>query len=795
METERAEQIIVRGLVQGVGFRPFVWRLAQRLALVGEVGNEGDAVVIRARAAQPALDALTHALRAEAPPLARVDSIERAAISAFAGDGFTIAASAPGTVSVGVVADIAACPTCLVETADPTARRHRYAFTNCTDCGPRFSIVEGLPYDRATTTMRGFPLCEACRAEYGNPADRRFHAQPIACPACGPRPTLEVDGAEVDGDPIAEAAALLRAGRILAIKGLGGFHIACDATDETAVAELRARKHRPAKPLAVMLRDRAMVAALCVAGEAEIAALEGPAAPIVLLRLRADAVPAPSLAPSLAPRQNRLGAMLPYTPLHHLLMAAADRPLVMTSGNRSGEPQVTNNEAAREKLKGIVDGFLLHDRPIARRLDDSVAQLAAERVRVMRRGRGLAPVPRDLPEGFAGAPPVLALGGELKSAICLTIGRKALLSHHLGELEEPATQDAFERAVADYAALFDHRPAAIAVDAHPDYRPSRFGAALGVERGLPLVAMQHHHAHIAAVMAEHGRPLEAGAVVGIALDGLGLGEDGTLWGAEILLCDYRTSRRLARLRPIPLAGGDAASREPWRVLLAHLDAALGPEAVPAHLFEGRPVATLRAIMAKGINAPLASSAGRLFDAMAALLGLAPGRLDFEGEAAMALQALAEGLSPSSRPQRSAEPGSRPGLAQVGEAMSADTQSTPYTFAQSAVDGLIEIDPAPMWRTALADLAAGRPRAGIARRFHEGVAETFARAALSLAERHGASAVALSGGVFQNALLLEATLNRLQGHGLELLIPGEVPANDGGLAFGQAVVAAARLIGG
>lgn len=751
------EEIIVRGIVQGVGFRPFVWRLAQRFMLQGEVSNRGDAVIVIASGRQVALDAFTTALTTEAPPLARVDGVERRTGRPFAGDSFTIAASAPGTVSVGVVADIATCPACLAEMRDARARRHRYAFTNCTDCGPRFSIVEGLPYDRATTTMRGFAMCPDCRAEYENPADRRFHAQPIACPACGPRLLPEAEG-----EAFERAAARLHAGEILAIKGIGGFHIACDATNEAAVAKLRTRKHRPSKPLAVMMPDRGTLEALCEVSDAEYAALAHPSAPIVLLRLRAGA----ALVPSVAPGQNRLGVMLPYTPLHHLLMEAVGRPLVMTSGNRSSEPQIFRDDEARDRLAGIVDGFLAHDRPIARRLDDSVIQIVAGAVQVMRRGRGLAPVPRDLPAGFANALPVLALGGELKSAICLTLAGKALLSHHLGDLDEPATQDAFESAIADYSALFAHQPAAIAVDLHPDYQPSRFGAALAAERGLPLVAVQHHHAHIAAVMAERGWPLDGGTVIGIALDGLGLGEDGTIWGAEILLCDYRTSHRLARLKPIPLAGGDAANREPWRVLLAHLDAALGVDAVPADLFEGLPAATLRTMIARGINAPLASSAGRLFDAMAALLGLAPSRLGFEGEAAMALQALAE-AAPDDLP--------------------------PYPFARTDKGELIEVDPAPMWRTALGDLIGGTAPTIIARRFHAGMAAAFADLAISLAVQHGAKAVALSGGVFQNALLLEIFLRRFAGTGLDVLTPEQVPANDGGLAFGQAAVAAARLL--
>ncbi|MGA0562821.1 carbamoyltransferase HypF [Ancylobacter sp. VNQ12] len=758
----KAERIVVRGLVQGVGFRPFVWRLARRLGIEGDVSNVGDAVLIRAAAPPEVLGAFAAALTEEAPPLARVEAVERAPLPAFHGEGFAIAASAPGTVSAGVVPDIATCPACRTEIRDPAARRHRYAFTNCTDCGPRFSIVEGLPYDRATTTMRGFRLCPDCQGEYEDPADRRFHAQPIACPACGPRLTLEIGGTPASGDPLAEAAERLKAGAILAIKGIGGFHIACDATNETAVAELRRRKHRPTKPLALMVRDRAMLEELCAMEPAEWEALCRPSAPILLLRRHEGAM----LAPSLAPGNARLGVMLPYTPLHHLLMEAVGRPLVLTSANRSGEPQIYRDAEVREGLAGIIDGVLTHDRPIARRLDDSVARLAAGAVRVMRRGRGLAPAPRALPPGFAPAPAVLALGGELKSAICLSTAGRALLSHHLGDLDELATQDAFETAIADYTALFDHRPAAIAVDLHPDYRASRLGAALAAARGLPLIGVQHHHAHIAAAMAEHGWTVDAGPVIGLALDGLGLGEDGTAWGAEILLCDYTQSRRLARLTPIALAGGDVASREPWRVLLAHLDAALPPEDVPTGLFDGLPAATVRAMIARGINAPPASSAGRLFDAMAALLGLAPHRLSFEGEAALALEALAAGAPPAE------------GV---------------YAFDVVARQGLAEIDPAPMWRAAVADLRAGQPPAAIAARFHAGVARVFARAALTAAAEQGAGAIALSGGVMQNAVLLGHLVARLAPSGLALLVPAEVPANDGGLAFGQAAVAAARLM--
>lgn len=755
------EEIEVSGIVQGVGFRPFVHRLATRLGVRGTVRNAGDRVVIHAGGARTTLDAFAAALAAEAPVLARVEVVTRRP-ALPPGDGFRIVESGPGTVSVGVVPDVATCPACQAEIADPNARRHRYAFTNCTDCGPRFSIVTGLPYDRPATTMAGFAMCPACRAEYDDPADRRFHAQPIACPDCGPR--LWLEGVEADGtDPLAHAAALLRAGRILAVKGIGGFHIACDATNAAAVETLRARKHRPTKPLAVMA-DLATARALCFLSPEEKAALAHPSAPILLLRLR----PGGPLAPGVAPGQALLGLMLPYTPLHHMLVAQTGGPLVMTSGNRSSAPQIFRDEEARAGLSGIVDGFLMHDRPIARRLDDSVARFAAGGLRVMRRGRGLAPMPLRLPADFAKAPPVLAMGGELKSALCLTHGAKALLSHHLGDLDEPATGDAFDAALADYSALFAHHPEVVAVDLHPDYRASRLGIALAEARGLRLERVQHHHAHIAAAMAEAGWRRSDGPVVGIALDGLGLGDDGTAWGAEVLVCDYRVSRRAARLAPIPLAGGDAASREPWRVLLAHLDRALGREAVDADprlagLFAGKPLPTLRAMMDKRLNAPLASSAGRLFDAASCLLGLAPDRLSHEGEAAMALEALAAG------------------------------DAAPYPFAFESTGGPMEIDPVSLWQAMHADLAARRPRADMAAAFHAGLAEAFVATATRIAEKEGIGTVALSGGVFQNARLLEETARRLAARGLATLVPAEVPANDGGLAFGQAVVAAARHI--
>lgn len=772
-----AEEIRVSGLVQGVGFRPFVWRLAHRLGLCGSVRNDGDAVVILAQGVPAALDALEAALRLDAPAAARVAAVRRAPVPPLAVADFTIAASGAGEVVAGVVADLATCPECLAEMDDPTGRRYGYPFTNCTACGPRFSIVEGLPYDRARTTMRGFSLCPACQAEYADPTDRRFHAQPIACPACGPRLLLEGENAGEEGgdDPLVRAVARVRAGGIIAVKGIGGYHFVCDATSEAAVATLRARKNRPAKPLAVLLPDLAAVTRHCRVTAAEARALTSAAAPIVLLPRRDDSPLAAGIAPGLA----RVGVLLPYSPLHHLLIRAAGCPLVLTSANRAGQPQLFRDDrAGLDGLTGLADLILRHDRPIARRLDDSVMMLADDELRVLRRARGLAPQPVPLPPGFADCPPVLALGGDMKGAVCLTQGGLALLSHHLGDLHGLDAQDAMDEAIADYTALFTHQAALVAVDRHPAYHTGRRGADLARARGLPLEKVQHHHAHVAAVLAERGWPREGGPVIGIALDGLGWGDDDTAWGAEVLCCDYTVSRRVARLRPVPLPGGDQASREPWRMLLSHLDSALGADAADAglaatglgDLFAGKPVATLRAMMTTGVNAPPASSAGRLFDAVAALLRLAPDRLSHEGEAAMALEALA---------------GAR------GDGDGGGGRASPLPFATRAVAGLEEIDPAPMWLSLLHQRAAGVDGVMLAAAFHDGLAAAFADAAIAAARREECGHVVLAGGVMQNARLLAALRRLLTAAGLEVWSAGTIPTGDGGLALGQAVVAAAR----
>ncbi|MCU0910065.1 MAG: carbamoyltransferase HypF [Rhodobacteraceae bacterium] len=732
--------IRVRGQVQGVGFRPFVWQLAQEMGIRGRVWNDAEGVGIEA--AGDRVEAFVLALGARAPALARVDAVE---VAAFAGDlpeGFEIAASRGRGAETRVTPDAATCADCAAEIRAP-GRRKGYAFTNCTHCGPRFTILHGLPYDRAQTTMAAFPMCAACRAEYESPADRRFHAQPVACPDCGPRLWFEVEGAEQPGDPVALAVAALRGGGIVAIKGLGGFHLACDAANADAVTLLRARKRRPSKPLALMGHEPALQR-ITRLGEADLALLRDPAAPIVLVPSRG------ALPDGIAPGMASLGVMLPYTPLHHLLLDAFGGVLVMTSGNLSGEPQVVGNDEARAKLAAFADGFLMNDRDIARRLDDSVER--ATPPMILRRARGRVPGTLPLPQGFEGAPQVLALGGQMKGAICLLKNGQALLGHHLGDLDDALCAEEFGKAVVDYSALFDHRAEVIAVDAHPGYRATQAGRAMG----RPAAEIFHHHAHLASCLAENGWPLGGGKVAGIVLDGTGLGPDGTIWGGELLLGDYLGAERRAWLTPAPLPGGDRAAREPWRNALVRLDQAL-LAGWADELFADRPVAVLRQAVAKGVNAPLSSSAGRLFDAFAAVLGICPGTQGYEGEAAMLLEAMAE------------EEGS--------------------TLSFALQDGLI--DPVPIWAETRAALAAGVSRPRLARAFHQGLATAFAGAARDLVKRGEAAAVALSGGCFQNALLHELTLRALGD--VPVLTHRVTPANDGGLALGQAAIAAARAL--
>jgi hydrogenase maturation protein HypF len=771
-----AETIRVSGTVQGVGFRPFVWRLAQRFNLRGLVWNDGEGVVIQAWGPDYAMAAFRHQLQAAAPPLAHVDAIRAAPLTdTKIPHDFTIVESQSGNALTNITPDAATCPQCLAEINNPANRRYRYPFTNCTHCGPRLSIIRAIPYDRANTSMQAFSQCPQCQAEYDNPADRRFHAQPNACLDCGPHLWLEAnDGRRVSDalamDNMDYAARLIRQGHILAIKGIGGFHLACDATNAEAVNRLRQRKQRYHKPFALMARDLAVIQHYASVSGEEARLLQDPAAPIVILH----ALPEAALPEDVAPGQNRLGFMLPYTPLHHLLLQNMDTALVMTSGNRSDEAQCISNEQAREQLLGIADYFLLHDRDIVNRLDDSVARIIQGRPQLLRRARGFAPSPIPLPSGFENSLPVLAMGAELKNAFCLLKQGKAIVSQHQGDLEDATVWQDYRHNLALYQQLFDHQPSVIAVDQHPEYIASKWGRELATSQGLALSSVQHHHAHIAACMAEHGLPLETEAVLGIALDGLGYGDDGTLWGGEFFLADYRHYRRLASFQPIAMPGGSRAILEPWRNTFAHLQQGLGWEQVQqkysqltfVQFMGDKPVANLRTMMEKGINSPMASSAGRLFDAVAGLLGVCRDVVSFEGQAAIGLEVLAEKTFASSEP---------------------------YAFAINRVAGesLLQLDWRELWRALLADVAVGVSLQAIAGRFHQTLLHAIVSLVKRLAAQHKFSCIVLSGGVMQNQLLLEALLKELATLNLDVLVPRQLPANDGGVALGQAVVATAR----
>jgi hydrogenase maturation protein HypF len=774
-------QIRVRGMVQGVGFRPNVWRLATQCGIAGRVCNDGEGVLIQAWGAVSALDDFAARLRSEAPPLARIDVIEcRAIASDKVPREFSIAQSTGGAVHTAVVPDAPTCTACIADIRNPYDRRWGYGFTNCTHCGPRLSIVRAVPYDRGNTTMSAFAMCERCRSEYENPADRRFHAQPIACADCGPRLWLE----DALGAVLAESSvpalqavrSALRSGRIVAIKGLGGFHLACDALDAAAVAQLRGRKQRYGKPLALMARDLAVVRRYCLVSPKAAALLSSSVAPIVILPIARGQRVAPQVAPGL----RSLGFMLPNTPLHHLLLTYFDSPIVLTSGNLSDEPQCTDNQEARRRLKSIADLFLMHDRDIANRVDDSLVQEVAGESRVLRRARGYAPAPLKLPPGFERAPQILAMGAQLKNTFALIKDGEAILSPHIGDLETAAAHADYRRSLDLFAQMFEHRPTAIAVDLHPEYLSSKLGRERALERHLKVINVQHHHAHIAAVLAESGRPLDAPPVLGIALDGLGYGADESLWGGEFLLADYRGFKRLAHLKPVAMIGGERAITQPWRGLYAHLCAALGWERFERdyaqldayRLLAGKPRVSLDSMQAAGINSPLASSCGRLFDAVAAALGVCFEEAGYEAQPAIELEALAEGAS-----------------------LAPTDLGYPFTISHAADSG-VELDPAPMWHALLADLAGQTDLASVAMRFHRGLARALAQTVRELSsgsEAMSFDTVALSGGVFQNSLLFEAVRAELGACGYVVLTHRQVPCHDGGLSLGQAAIAAAQLL--
>jgi hydrogenase maturation protein HypF len=792
----------VRGVVQGVGFRPFVWRTARELGLSGAVWNDPDGVTIDVEGDRRAIARLSRTLREAPPPQARIETLEIQRAAVRGSTGFEIRASddTAAAKEARVTPDLRVCDECLAEMRDARDRRHGYPFLNCTACGPRYSIARDVPYDRARTTMAAFAMCAECESEYRDPASRRFHAQPTACAVCGPRARLEptprsdarrvrhpessadssaaasarsdTNSSQDSARAIAGAVEALRAGELVAVKGLGGFHLACDARSVVAVRKLRARKHRPAKPLAVMFPTLADVERAAFVSPRERESLTSVRAPIVLLRRRADADVEGPLCTEIAPGLDQIGAFLPYTPLHHLLMSAFGGPLVMTSGNLSDEPIAADNADARRRLAGIADRYLDHDREIHMRVDDSVVRIDRERERVLRRARGYVPEAFDL---HFDAPPVLAIGGDLENTLCLTSGNRAVMSQHIGNLASFEARTLLAETRANLERLLQVEPRAVAHDLHPGYHGTRIALASAESLGLSLVGVQHHHAHVASCLVENARH---GPVIGVAWNGTGYGDDGTMWGGEFLVADLERSVRVARLHPVPMPGGNAAAREPWRMTLAHLAAAGADASAFVNAVCDRSVSqhAIRSVasmiksgiqderdgsVASGANTPLTSSAGRLFDAVSALLGVCT-HPTYEGQAAAELEAA-----------------SAPG-------------AHPYSLPLRETDGLLELDARVLVREIASDARRGAPRAEIGGRFHAALARGIADGCAAIAERTGLRTVALTGGCFQNRLLADATVALLEQSNLEVLEHGRVPAGDGGLALGQAAIAAWRM---
>lgn len=734
-------QLRIRGKVQGVGFRPYVWQLAQRLELHGDVCNDGDGVVVRVQEDPAEFIAQLHQ---HCPPLARIDSVESEPFAWTQQPAdFSIRQSAGGTMNTQIVPDAATCPECLVEMNTPGERRYRYPFINCTHCGPRFTIIRAMPYDRPFTVMASFPLCAQCDKEYRDPYDRRFHAQPVACPACGPHlEWLSADERAEKEEALQAAVSRLKAGGIVAVKGIGGFHLVCDARNDDAIALLRLRKRRPAKPLAVMLPGDDGLP------EPARRLLTTPAAPIVLVQKRYVA----ALSEGIAPGLTEVGVMLPANPLQHLLLQEMNCPLVMTSGNLSGRPPAITNAQALEDLRDIADGFLLHNREIVQRMDDSVVRESGE---MLRRSRGYVPDAVALPPGFRDVPPMLCLGADLKNTFCLMRGEQVVISQHLGDLSDDGIQQQWRDALRLIQSIYDFTPQRIVRDAHPGYVSSQWAS----EMELPVETALHHHAHAAACLAEHGWPLDGGDVIALTLDGIGMGENGALWGGECLRVNYRECEHLGGLPAVALAGGDLAAKQPWRNLLAQClrfvpDWQRYPE---TSALQHQNWNVLARAIERGINAPLASSCGRLFDAVAAALQCAPDSLSYEGEAACALEALAS---------------------------QCDDVDHPVTVP---LDGN-ELDLAVFWQQWLNWQAKPAERAWA---FHDALARGFATLMQEQAEARGIKTLVFSGGVMHNRLLSARLAIYL--HDFTLLFPQRLPAGDGGLSLGQGVIAAARAL--
>jgi hydrogenase maturation protein HypF len=757
-------EIRVRGIVQGVGFRPFVFQLASRFSIGGSVTNTSDGVVIKAYAPETSLNSFLTALVEQAPPLARIISIDHRPLAGPpASDAFTILPSEDtGTVSAIIPPDIALCDDCLQELRDPADHRYRYPFINCTNCGPRFSIIETLPYDRPRTSMKRFPMCRVCTEEYENPNDRRYHAQPNACPICGP----ELSWQDRDGTPIATddiitaALTAIRRGAVLAIRGLGGFHLCVDACSETAVALLRRRKKRPAKPLAVMVADLEAARRLCYLSDDQAAVLSSPQHPIVLITPR----PRTELADNLAPQMSDIGIMLPYTPLHHLLFSHVNCPtaLVMTSGNIGGEPICTGNEEALRRLAGLVDYFLLHNRDIVTRVDDSVVKFVAGLPRLIRRSRGYVPAPILVPYEL---PVIIGCGGGLKSTFSLARGNAIFPSQHIGDLFNLPSYDFYQESVANLKRLLAIEPVAACCDLHPDYLSSHFARDLG----LPLYRIQHHHAHAVAVMAEHAL---TNPVLAVILDGTGYGSDGTIWGGELFRADLNSFSRLGSLEPLPLPGGDAASSEPWRMAMASLYRCYGEQAGESPLLAVIDADRRRVVLQmleSGFNTPLTSSCGRLFDAIAALLGLQMVS-SFEGEAAMRLEACA-----------------RQALSNRWHDHLLVLHGHPDDLSYRENEQRWEIISSEFVKRMIDDLGGGSNRFDAALRFHSWLITRISHLVEKLAGRTGITDIVLSGGCLQNGLLLDGLLFVLSQHGFSVFSGAQIPSNDGGISVGQAVI--------
>lgn len=743
-------RFLITGIVQGVGFRPFVHGVATRLGLAGFVRNEGFGVVVEVEGPLLDIGSFRSALMNDRPALAVLEAVEEEDVTVLGDDAFTIATSYRGTGEAAPISpDLATCADCLRELFDPLDRRFGYPFINCTACGPRFTITLRVPYDRVNTTMAPFEMCEDCRSEYGDPADRRFHAEPIACPRCGPQLQLVFKEGNLGGEPIEKAGALIASGSIVAIKGLGGYHLACDATNHAAVERLRARKAREEKPLAVMVADASKARDLVLLNEDEERQLGSHRAPIVLTRRRDGG----QIAAGVAPGNEFIGVMLPYTPLHHLLMKSVSRPLVFTSANASEEPLAYDDDDALRRLAKIADAFLVHDRKIHMRCDDSVVRVKGTQSYPLRRSRGYAPEPLQV--GVVFPEPVLAVGAELKNVFCIGVGKRALLSHHIGDLENWEAFRSFVEGVGHFERVFDVSPRVVAHDLHPEYLSTKWAKGLD---DVELVAVQHHHAHIASCLADNQR---SERVIGVALDGTGYGEDGTIWGGEVLVCDLASYDRVAHLRRVTMPGGRSAIREPWRMAAVYLDAAFGSQAGDVPLDFVRRTrdrwGPILQMATKRVNSPSTSSAGRLFDAAAALCGVRD-RVTYEGQAAAELEQLADRET---------------------------HDAYPCAISGGVIDGV------GLFRALAEDLAAGRAVQHAAAAFHNGLAGGVVGACIAARESHGLDTVALSGGTFQNVLLLEAVGRRLAEHDFEVLTHHRVPPNDGGISLGQAVAAAAR----